>query len=180
MNVLLYISLLMNLFNSNNFIIDFGKDTGGQYWTIVNDDVMGGLSSSSAVFTESSLLFNGTLSLENNGGFASIRSANGKFDLSKYTTVKIKFRSTGRDFALQLSNSKLFFRPNYKLIFGSSTGEWEIVKLKIADFQQYTMGKISGPTINKDKLENIIRISIILSDKKEGPFEIEIDYIEFV
>ena len=30
-----------------------------------------------------------------------------------------------------------------------------------------------------NKLENIIRIGIILSDKKEGPFELEIDYIEF-
>ena len=41
------------------------------------------------------------------------------------------------------------------------------------------MGQLSGATVSKDKLENIMRIGIILSDKKEGPFEIEIDYIEF-
>ena len=170
----------MNLFNKSNFTIDFGQDTGGLDWTIVNDDVMGGLSSSSAELTENSLVFKGTLSLENNGGFASIRSDRGKFDLSNYSTVNIRYRSNGRDFALQLSNSKLFFRPNYKHIFGSATWEWEIATLKMSDFQEYTMGKVTGLSINMDKLENIIRMSIIISDKKEGPFKIEIDYIEFV
>ena len=41
------------------------------------------------------------------------------------------------------------------------------------------MGQISGSTVSKNKLENIIRIGIILSDKKEGPFELEIDYLAF-
>ena len=164
---------------NTNYKIDFGQNTGGQDWMIVNDGVMGGLSKSTAIFTKNSLLFKGTLSLQNNGGFASIRSGKGKFDLSKYTTVKIKFRSTGRDFSLRFADSELYFKPNYKHNFSSSTGEWEIAELKMSDFKEYTMGQLSGATVSKDKLENIIRIGIILSDKKEGSFEIEIDYIEF-
>ena len=164
---------------NTNYKIDFGQTTGGQDWMIVNDGVMGGLSRSTAMFTENGLLFKGTLSLKNNGGFASIRSGKGQFDLSKYSTVKIKFRSTGRNFALRFANSERYFRPNYKHYFSSSTGEWEIVELKMSDFKEYTMGQISGSTVSKNKLENIMRIGIILSDKKEGPFELEIDYIEF-
>ena len=164
---------------NNNYKINFGETTGGQDWMIVNDGVMGGLSQSTATFTDNSLLFKGTLSLKNNGGFASIRSGKGKFDLSKYGTVKIRFRSTGRDFDLRFATSELYFKPNYKHSFSSATGKWETVELKISDFKEYTMGQISGSTINKDVLENILRIGIILSDKKEGPFEIELDYIEF-
>ena len=100
-------------------------------------------------------------------------------DLSDFTTVKIKFKSSGRNFDLNLATSEAYYKPNYKHQFGSTTGEWEIVKLKLSDFKQYTMGRVSGPNIGKKDLENILRIGIMLSDKKEGPFEIEIDYIEF-
>ena len=162
-----------------NLRIDFGEATGGQDWMIVNDTVMGGLSNSKMTFTKNSLVFKGELSLKNNGGFASIRSSNQKLDLSKYITVKVRFRSTGRDFALRFASSDLYYKPNYKNTFSSSSGEWEIVELKISDFKEYTLGEISDVNVSKDKFESIKRIGIIISDKKEGAFEIEIDYIDF-
>ncbi len=165
--------------NNENLRIDFGETTGGQDWNIVNDSVMGGLSNSELTFTQNSILFKGELSLKNNGGFSSIRSSNQKFDLSKYSTVKIKFRSTGRDFALRFASSDLYYKTNYKNSFSSSTGEWEVVELKMSDFKEYRMGEISNINVSKDKLESIIRIGIIISDKKEGAFNIEVDYIEF-
>ena len=180
MKPLILISVLLMMSYVNNYKIDFGQTIGGQDWMIVNDGVMGGLSKSKMTFTKNSLIFKGTLSLQNNGGFASIRSGKGKFDLSKYTTVKIKFRSTGRDFSLRFANSNLYFKPNYKHNFSSSTGEWNIAELKMSNFKEYTLGRVSGSIVGKEKLENIIRIGIILSDKKDGPFELEIDYIEFI
>lgn len=43
-------------------------------WYVVNDNVMGGVSNSSMVFTENeTLVFKGRVSLDNNGGFASVR-----------------------------------------------------------------------------------------------------------
>ena len=83
MKPLILISILMIVSSDNNYKIDFGQNTGGQDWIIVNDSVMGGLSKSKVTFTENGLVFKGTLSLQNNGGFASIRSGKGKFDLSK-------------------------------------------------------------------------------------------------
>ncbi|MDH3323720.1 MAG: CIA30 family protein, partial [Flavobacteriaceae bacterium] len=74
MKAMIVISIILSLFANNNYKIDFGKTTGGQNWMIVNDDVMGGLSNSTAELTDSTLIFKGTLSLKNNGGFASIRS----------------------------------------------------------------------------------------------------------
>ena len=179
MKTLFFLSIIMIMSYDTKYRIDFGKTKGGQDWMVVNDGVMGGLSESTATLTESSLLFKGTISLKNNGGFASIRSSKGKFDLSNFRTVKIKFRSSGRDFALRLATSELYYKPNYKQNFSSSRGEWETIELKISDFKEYTMGQISGSTMSKNNLENVLKIGIILSDKKEGPFEIEIEYIEF-
>jgi len=179
MKTMIVLSIIFGLSYDTNYRIDFRKTTGGQDWMIVNDGVMGGMSNSTTELTKSSLLFKGVLSLKNNGGFASIRSKKGNIDLSDFTTVKIKYKSSGRNFDLRLATSEQYYKPNYKHQFGSTTGEWEIAELKLSNFKQYTMGQISGPNIGKKVLENILRIGIILSDKKEGPFEIEIDYIEF-
>lgn len=179
MKTMLILSIILSLSYKANYKIDFGKKTGGQDWNVVNDGVMGGMSNSTAELTSSSLLFKGSISLENNGGFASIRSKKSSIDLSEFTTVKIKYKSSGRNFDLRLAVSELYYKPNYKHQFGSTTGEWEIAELKLSNFKQYTMGQISGANISEKELKNVLRIGIILSDKKEGPFKIEIDYIEF-
>ena len=55
-------------------LFEFDRAVAGE-WIIVNDGVMGGLSSSRFTDSDSSFAtFNGELSLENNGGFASVRA----------------------------------------------------------------------------------------------------------
>ena len=51
-------------------------------WKVVNDTVMGGRSSSRWTSNSSAFIFEGNLSLENNGGFASIRCELKNNDLS--------------------------------------------------------------------------------------------------
>ena len=64
-------------FTMNSQILDVinpKKNIGIKNWNIVNDDVMGGISTSTmSLNKEKNLLFKGNLSLENNGGFASSR-----------------------------------------------------------------------------------------------------------
>lgn len=165
--------------HKTKYKIDFGKTSDVQDWIIVNDGVMGGLSQSSAIYTDTSVLFKGTVSLKNNGGFAMLRSPKGNFDLSNFKTVKIKFRSKGRCFSLRLATSERYFEPNYKHKFRSLSEDWEIIELKLSDFQEHTLGRLTASDISEEKMKNILRIGIILNDKIEGPFEIELDYIEF-
>lgn len=179
MNIITVTYILMMISSKENYKIDFGLSKGGLDWMIVNDDVMGGLSESTITFNKNSILFKGIISLRNNGGFASIRGPKDKFNLSQFTKVKIKFKSKGRDFAFRLATSEIYFKPNYKHNFSSASQEWEIAELKLSDFREYTLGKISGPNLSKQKMFNIIRFGVMLNDKKEGPFEIEIDYINF-
>ena len=69
------------------------KSIGLKNWNIVNDDVMGGISSSSlSLNQDNNLLFNGNLSLANNGGFASTRMRLDQ-DLNGIKAVKIKSKA---------------------------------------------------------------------------------------
>ena len=53
-------------------LINPKQNIGMQNWSIVNDDVMGGISKSNLSMNDkNNLIFSGYLSLENNGGFAS-------------------------------------------------------------------------------------------------------------
>ena len=62
-----------------------GGRSQGQ-WSIVNDDVMGGVSQGSAQAVDDVLLFKGDISLENNGGFSSVSfKPESKMDMSAST-----------------------------------------------------------------------------------------------
>lgn len=167
--------------NSSQHSIDFGKNKGGEDWYVVTDNVMGGVSSSSILFTENSLLFTGNVSLDNNGGFASIRSARKKIDLSHYKTVSVKFKSSNTDriFALRLNTNDVYYKPSYNQKFQSTSNDWQELTFKLADFKETVLGKETGREIATSELERIIRIGVMLNDKKEGSFSIEIDSILF-
>jgi hypothetical protein len=57
-------------------LLDFAGPEAAQQWQAVNDGVMGGVSDGRFKITDAGTLeFSGTLSLENNGGFASVRTS---------------------------------------------------------------------------------------------------------
>ena len=67
-------------------------------WVTVNDTVMGGRSSARLDWAGgNSLVWSGRLSLENNGGFVSIRSQGTAFDWSEYAGVEVVIMGAGRD-----------------------------------------------------------------------------------
>ena len=71
-NIFLLISISMS--SQSIDLVNPDKNIGVENWGIVNDDVMGGISKSTlSLSNENNLVFNGYLSLENNGGFASSR-----------------------------------------------------------------------------------------------------------
>ena len=160
--------------------IDFGADKGGQDWRVVNDGVMGGLSEGKANFTESSILFKGTVSLDNNGGFSSLRSDFSNKKISKYSQVKIRYRSTGISLAMTLSVSQRWYVPNYKVSLSGTKGVWKTVTFNLNDFRKHYIGKPMDEMLEEDTLKNIIRFGFITDQKKYGDFEFEIDYLEFL
>ena len=176
----LIILLFSLIFMDPTFKIDFGGEKEGSRWYIINDDVMGGLSRSQGELTENTMIFTGTISLDNNGGFASVRNRFGKYDLSQFEKVRIKYKCNNRDFALILENTEYWWQPYHKYTFTSDSDEWVTAEFNLSDFKEYAVGRFNGDYMNKKDLEKVIRIGFILFDKKEGPFNLEVDYIEFI
>ena len=159
--------------------LDFGKEKFGSDWRIINDGVMGGLSQGEASLTNNSVIFKGRVSLENNGGFSSFRSPYASIDLSKFTSVKMRVRTNGSKFGFTLSTDTRFYIPNYKKVFSTEAGKWEVFTFKLRDFDQYRIGRATGQKIPEEYLSKIIRMGFITNFKEEKDFTLEIDYLEF-
>ncbi len=175
--------LIATLFMSTvtGLTIDFGTEKAGKDWRIVNDGVMGGLSTSKTTLLEDSIIFSGEVSLENNGGFASMRTliTTGALSKCKTMTMRFKSNSTDRTFGLSLKNSQQYYIPYYKYIFTPKTTDWDTITVDLTDFKHYRISEIIGNTMQKKALDDVFNIALIISDKKAGNFNIEIDYIKF-
>ena len=105
-------------------------------WSIVNDGVMGGRSSSDMELTdEGTALFSGNVSLENNGGFASVRATFPSLDLSPYTGVTLRVRGDGRLYQLRFRMDGSFDGVAHGSGFETVPGEWIEVELPFSAFQ---------------------------------------------
>lgn len=166
---------------TSGFIFNFGTQNNTETWRIVNDAVMGGLSTSGITENKNSILFKGETSLDNNGGFASMRTLIEKDSLKDCTTMTIRFKSssTDRTFGLSLKTSQRYYIPYHKFTFSPKTNDWEELKVNITEFKHYRISEIIGENMPLDVLSEVFNIALIVSDTKAGPFDIEIDFIKF-
>ena len=66
-----------------SILFDFSRPEAARGWYDINDVVMGGVSQGRVSWAEKGcLVFEGNVSFENSGGFASIRSQDDDFDLA--------------------------------------------------------------------------------------------------
>lgn len=173
----LLISLIIALVPSE-VVMDFTKKEA-QNWSVQLDGVMGGRSAGTVEFSESGLHFKGNLSLENNGGFAAIRSPWGQFDLSDAKRVKVRIKGDGRVYKVTLDDTKAWYLPNYEVKMKTEKGKWLDLNIPISDFRISRMGEMGSSAPSSDQMAGVIRVGIILADKNPGPFEIEVASIEF-
>jgi len=176
-SIILILNMLI-VIPASEHIIDFGKTKSGNEWVVVVDGVMGGLSSSTTEISENSLYFKGNISLKNNGGFASLRGPKYKKDYSSYTNLKIRYRSKGQAFGIRFLKYEQFFMPYLKKSFDETSWEWKTVSVPLNEFKQYILNSERSKNITVKDFEDISRIGLIVSNKTEGDFEIEIDYIK--
>ena len=173
---LILLLLTFNWYPQNNMkeIYRFSTQTNLREWRIVNDGVMGGISKSNLLITsEGHGQFSGHVSLENNGGFASIQLNQSAIlsDEIKYIILRVK--GDGKQYEFRIK-SNIYQSVSYVHQF-KTTGEWQNIQLIINDFYpQYFGQKLNRPNFNYKKIE---QISFLISNKQEEDFKILIDNI---
>ncbi len=162
---------------TNKTFFDFQAATNLPAWEVVNDDVMGGVSTSRLRVSTNGAVFSGVVSLENNGGFASIRSAPVRENLTGFTAFVLRVRGDGRSYKFSARTGAGFDTPLYQCSFTTKQGEWEEHRLAFSDFVPTFRGRVltDGPALNPAKINSV---GFLISDKQAGPFRLEIGWIK--
>ncbi|WP_371185936.1 CIA30 family protein [Thalassotalea maritima] len=146
-------------------------------WYIINDDVMGGRSDSQITTTDNSIIFSGTVSLENDGGFASIRAAMQSPENS--TNVQIIMLGDGKTYQLRLRSNRLYDGPAFVHEFKTIKGQWQTLIVDKNDFHLQYRGRKLTSTEQVD-IGDIEQIGFLISGKQEGEFSLQIKSIVFL
>lgn len=147
-------------------------------WTSVNDVVMGGVSDSlMQVSEEGTGIFTGHLSLENNGGFASVRAPLPENDFTGFNGIMLRVNGDGKHYSFRVRTDMMFDGVFYRQEFGTAAGEWMEVKLLFSEFQPSFRGRIISDVPPLDP-SRIFQIGFLISEKQEGSFRLEIERIE--
>lgn len=170
-------SLMLQKDDTIHSIYSFDDPEEIGHWVSVNDNVMGGLSEGVASVTvDSCLLFSGTISLENNGGFASIRTLPKDFNLGDFRGVRIKVKGDGRAYQFRIRTDGEYDGIAFKHEFSTIPGEWLEIDLPFSSFLPSFRGRILQdvkPLLPTD----IKQMGFLITDKAAGSFRLTIDEI---
>jgi monofunctional biosynthetic peptidoglycan transglycosylase len=159
-------------------LIDFIGADAAKEWQNVNDGMMGGISEGKFKITDKQTLeFFGTLSLENNGGFASVRTKAKKLGLEKGDTLVVKVKGDGREYSLNLYLNKPLIAFSYRATVQTKKDEWIEVKVPLDKFEATSFGRVVKDA-GAVKPQEVNALGFMLSDKKAGPFKMEVESIK--
>lgn len=164
---------------TNRMLFDFRhEDTSGR-WQRLNDTVMGGVSQSFMGRTDDYGVFGGTVSLENNGGFASVRSLPEAMDLQAYDAFALRVRGDGHRYALGVRTDPGWDGVSYHAAFDTVDGEWVDVVVPFSELVPQWRGR-HVPQAGPLDPSAIQTFGIMISDKQEGDFRLEIETIRAI
>lgn len=160
--------------SEDEVLFDFSDADVARRWRSVDDSVMGGISDSALSATDrDTAIFAGRVSLENNGGFASVRASMEPMDLLRSDRLAIRYRGDGQRYKLRLRMDRAFDGINYELAFDTEEGVWCERHLALADFQPTWRGRRPRGAEQLDP-SRVRGVGLMISDKQEGSFELEV------
>ena len=159
---------------SEKVLFDFNESSGIQSWQVVNDGVMGGLSKGFIkLSTEGHAVYQGEVSLENNGGFSSVRHRFPRINISDYENICLRVKGDGKRYQLRLKEDS-YDRHSFITYFETS-GSWEDICLPLSAFYP----TFRGYRLRMDDFQgNVLsEIGLLVGNKQAESFAIEIDKI---
>lgn len=144
-------------------------------WQIINDGVMGGLSSSTFCLDDHGLHLRGSLSTANGGGFASIRGGLSR-PLDRFCGLRLSLTGDGRPYQLRLRESSDSRDVAWRAFFDTS-GARQTITLQLHEFEPVIRGRrveaLPGLADRKPQF-----LGFMLTSQCEGPFSLSIHSIE--
>lgn len=137
---------------------------------------MGGRSRSRVTFDGSTAVFEGEVSLENNGGFASVRTRLEPLDLSDRDGIELQIRGRGETLQLRLRTDngwdgvayRAYFRARRKAPWCGSRSPLSVPPGEAASWT-------TRPPLDPAA---VTQIGFLIADGQEGAFQLRVDRID--
>jgi monofunctional biosynthetic peptidoglycan transglycosylase len=139
---------------------------------IVNDGVMGGISQSALRQDPQGMYFEGLVSLENNGGFASMRSLV-QFPQSTQL-LELLAKGDGKQYKLVLRTA-IAPRVSYAADFIADP-TWQTHRFNLNQFKSTFRGQaVNAPAL---AFADVIEFGILISNNQAGPFALQLKTLQ--
>lgn len=148
----------------------FDSPTSVADWSAVDDRVMGGVSQSRMRYAPAGYaVFEGVVSRENNGGFASVRAGPPPAASTGATHYWVEVCGDGKRYKLSLRMSERFDAVSYQAAFESPLGVWSLVMLPVTAFIPTFRGRRvqDAPPLEP---ASVVQLSLMIADGQTGPF----------
>jgi hypothetical protein len=143
-------------------------------WSTIDDSVMGGVSHSRLRHDAAGhAVFEGVVSLENNGGFASVRSRPLDLGVSGAANYSLEVRGDGKRYKLSVRAEDAFDGVSYQARFEAPAGTWTVVRLPLSEFQPTFRGR-SVPGAPQLDPARVRQIGLIIADRQAGTFALQL------
>lgn len=152
-------------------IYDFSKTENLDDWYVINDGVMGGRSKGKLKIKNGDTgVFSGKISLDNYGGFSSVRYYLGKLDVKKNKYVTIILNGDNKYYQLRIRSSRND-RHVYTKKFFAKDG-WQEIRIPLESMEPYFRGqRLRMSNFNK---KYISEIGFLIGNKVRENFELKI------
>ncbi|MFN1836052.1 CIA30 family protein [Balneola sp. MJW-20] len=173
----LIISLLFTLSMNTQVLFDFNNDDAANQWQIEDDVVMGGRSSGNFSLSDQGYgIFEGEVSLENNGGFSSLQNRHDPISVNKDSKIRLRVKGDGKRYQFRVKRSRRDYQSY--ITYFDTNGEWQEIEIALSDmYPNYRGNRLDGPNFNHDYFE-VTRFFI--GNKKPQSFRLLIDEITLV
>ena len=174
----LLITTATNAAENEDTLFDFSTADQMDAWRVVNDGVMGGLSQSQMMLSgENTAVFQGNVSLDNNGGFASVRAIPTTNKTAGHTGIRLRVKGDGKNYQLRLRTDNRFDGASYRSEFSTQKGEWIVIDMPFEEMAPTFRGRVLAdyPAVDPSQIQ---QLGFLISNKVAEPFRLEVDWIK--
>jgi len=156
-------------------ICDFTKESDLSNWMVVDDVVMGGRSDGNFyINSDGHGVFEGAVSLENNGGFSSIRCRFEQTNVENFSKIVIRLKGDGKKYQVRVKTDAEDYYSYITYI--STTEDWETIEVSLDEMYPSFRGrKLNEPNFPGKQMEEF---AFLIGNKKAESFKLMIDKIE--
>ena len=159
---------------SEPIIFDFTKNSDISSWRIVDDGVMGGRSQGSFQMNEEgNAVFSGKVSLDNYGGFSSVRYPFKEKKISSYTHVVLRIKGDGKKYQFRIKEKRTDTH-SYIGVF-QTTSDWQTITIPMNDMYPAFRGRtLQMANLKPNAIEEV---AFLIGNKVAEEFQLEIAVI---